>query len=147
MPKPEPKPPKQLKSSLVEEILDRGDKQEIRALFAFDSTNTDEEILLKFNLWARWFFPQYFKSPDAPFHKDIDTFNLRVYRGTLSYFVNIVFRGGAKTTRTKLFAAFVISNDTDQYRKYLKVLTEDGSNSKQIVTDVYNMLISPRQAG
>jgi len=138
------KPPKQSKSFLAEQILNRGDKKEIRALFAFDTTNTDEEILLKFNLWARWFFPQYFKSSDAPFHKDIDTFNLRVYRGTLKYFVDIEFRGRAKTTRTKLFAAFVISNDSNHYRKYLKVLTEDGSNSKQIVTDAYNMLISPR---
>jgi hypothetical protein len=40
--------------------------------------------------------------------------------------------------------AFAISNDLDHSRKYFKVLTEDGSNSKQIVTDVYNMLISPR---
>jgi len=62
----------------------------------------------------------------------------------LSSFVDIVFRGGAKTTRTKLLMAFVISNDLEHSRKYLKVLTEDGSNSKQIVTDVYNMLISER---
>jgi len=99
---------------------------------------------LKFNLWARFFFPQYFKFKDAPFHKDIDTFNYRVYRGKLISFVDIVFRGGAKTTRTKLFLSFAIANDEDHFRRYIKVLTKDVSNSKQIVTDVYNMLIADR---
>lgn len=128
----------------IEEILERGSKSDTRGLFLFDSTDTEAEVLFKFNLWARWFFPQYFKAADAPFHKDIDTFNLRVYRGAIKSFVDIVFRGGAKTTRTKLFMSFAISNDLDHSRKYFKVLPEDGSNSKQIVTDVYNMLISPR---
>src|SRR3979490_630773 len=91
-----PKPPSN--KSLVEQILDKGDRSEVRALFAFDRTNTKEEVLLKFSLWARWFFPQYFKAQDAPFHRDIDTFNFRIYRGLLKSFVNIVFRGGAKTT-------------------------------------------------
>jgi hypothetical protein len=144
MQKQEPKPTKQSKSSLAEEILNRGDTTETRALFAFDRSNTEDEILVKFNLWSRWYFPQYFKAPDAPFHNEIDSNNLGVYRGRLKFFVDIVFRGGAKTTRTKLFMAFAISNDLDHSRKYFKVLTEDGSNSKQIVTDVYNMLISPR---
>ena len=115
-------------------------------MFGFDSTDSDEEVLVKFNLWSRWFFPQYFKADDAPFHKEIDANNLAVYRGSLKYFVNIVFRGGAKTTRTKLFISFAIANDAEHRRKYIKVLTKDVSNSKQIVTDVYNMLISPRVA-
>lgn len=130
----------------MEEILDRGNKKEIRALFSFSKENTEEEILLKFNIWARYFYPQYFKFDDAPFHKEIDLFNLRVYRGTLKYFVDIVFRGGAKTTRTKLFTAFAISNDEEHFRKYIKILTKDIANAKQIVTDIYNMLISPAVA-
>lgn len=97
-------------------------------------------------MWSRWFFPQYFKAKDAPFHEDIDANNLRVYRGTLKYFVDIIFRGGAKTTRTKLFIAYVIANDTEHRRKYVKVLTKDIANAKQIVTDVYNMLINSRVA-
>lgn len=99
---------------------------------------------MKFQLWARWFFPQYFKAEDAPFHKDIDTFNWRVYRGALKFFVDIVFRGGAKTTRTKLFIAFAMANDEDHSRKYIKVLTKDIANAKQAVTDIYNMLIADR---
>lgn len=127
-------------------ILDKADEQEIRSLFAFDKKNTEQEVLLKFNLWARFFFPQYFKSKDAPFHKDIDTFNYRAYRGHIKYFVDIVFRGGAKTTRTKLWRAFAISNDTEHSRRYFKILTKDIGNAKQIVTDIYNMFITKRVA-
>lgn len=103
-------------------------------------------MLFKFGLWARWFYPQYFKHNDAPFHQDIDRNNLRVYRAELKSFVNIIFRGGAKTTRTKLFWAFVIANDQEHLRKYFKVLTKDQANAKQIVTDVFNMLITQRVA-
>jgi len=142
-PKPEERKPSEA-SSTVEEILERGSKVDVRGLFAFDTSDNEDEILLKFNLWARWFFPQYFKAPDAPFHRDIDANNYRAYRGILRSFTDIVFRGGAKTTRTKLFIAYAIANDLDHTRKYLKVLSEDGSNSKQVVTDVYNMLISSR---
>lgn len=74
----------------------------------------------------------------------MDLYNIRVYRGHQKYFVNIAFRGGAKTTRTKLLIAFCIANDTDHYRKYIKILASDGDNSIQIVTDIYNMLILER---
>jgi hypothetical protein len=128
--------------SLALEILNRGDLPEVRALLAFDSTTSNDEVLIKFQLWARWFFPQYFKHQDAPFHKDIDLFNLKVYRGELREFVNVAFRGAAKTTRTKLFWAFTIANDIEHTRKYKKVLTKDVTNATQSVTDIYNMLIN-----
>ena len=48
-----------------------------------------------------------------------------------------MFRGGAKTTRTKLFIAFCISNDTENFRKYFKVLTKDLGNSKQKYPNVF----------
>jgi hypothetical protein len=136
----------QSRLSLAREILKKGNNAEVRALFGFDSAHTDEEVLIKFSLWARWFFPQYFKAQDAPFHKDIDSNNLAVYRGRIKSFTDIVFRGGAKTTRTKLFFAFAIANDAAHSRKYFKVLTKDIANGKQIVTDVFNMLITPRVA-
>ena len=78
---------------------------------------------------------------DAGFHKEIDLFNYRVYRGTLKYFVDIVFRGGGKTTRTKLFITYAITNDIDRHRKFIKILTKDINNAKQTVTDIYNMII------
>lgn len=99
---------------------------------------------MKFNLWGRYFYPNFFTVDDAYFHEDIDLYNIRCYRGTQKYFVDIAFRGAAKTTRSKLLVAFCIANDTDHFRKYIKVLASDGTNSKQIVTDVYNMMILPR---
>lgn len=126
------------------EILNDGSAEEVRALFAFDASHSDAEVLVKFHLWARWFFPHYFEFDDAPFHREIDAYNLQVYRGTLKAFVDIAFRGAAKTTRTKLFVAFCIANDADHSRRFIKVLAADGANSKQIVTDVYNALISDR---
>lgn len=136
--------------SSVKEILDRKDKPEVRALFAFNKSTPEEKVLLKLNLWGRYFYPKFYKAKDAPFHKQIDTYNLRVYRGQkvglllkiLKFFVDIAFRGAAKTTRTKLCIAFCISNDEDHYRRYIKVLSADGANSKQIVTDIYNMLMN-----
>lgn len=128
----------------VEDIL-KGDSIEQKlALFRFSVSEPDEVIVLKFNIWARFFFAKYFKKPDAGWHDDIDTYNTQVYKHTIDSFTDIVFRGGAKTTRTKLFVAFVILNDKEHYQKYFKVLTKDLTNSKQTVTDIYNMFVSPK---
>ena len=129
-------------SQEIEDILDRDDRAEIRAFFSFNSETSEEEVLFLFNLWCRKFFFKYFKVKDAPFHKDMDQYNCRVYRGIQKYFVDIAFRNAAKTTRTKLFIAFAIANDEDHYRRYIKVLSADKANATQIVTDVYNMLIN-----
>ena len=128
---------------MIEEILERGEKNEIRALFTFDDKNTEEEIIAKFNLWSRYFFPNYFSSQDAPFHKEIDRHNVAAYRQQFT-FVDVAFRGAAKTARTKLFLAFCIANDEQNFRKYIKVLSADGTNARQITTDIYNMLVSQR---
>lgn len=133
-------------SAAIMEILNNGSLADKKALFAFDNENSEAEVLLKFNLWARYFFPQYFSSQDAPFHKEIDANNLGAYDGTLSAFVDIAFRGAAKTARTKLFLAYCIANDLDHYRRYIKILAADGENSKQIVTDIYNVFMAPEVA-
>ena len=127
----------------IQRILKTGTEQELRTLFAFDSTTTDDAVLLKFNLWARKYFVNYFTSEDASFHLEIDSNNLKAYRGKIRSFVNIAFRGAAKTARTKLFLGFCILNDKDHSRRFFKVLSADGDNSKQIVTDIYNMLVKP----
>lgn len=127
-------------SSEIKAILNSGDREDTRALFAFDSTNSTESVLLRFRLWGAFLFPQYFKVEDAPFHHDIDRNNLAVYRGEIDEFIDGAFRGAAKTTRTKLFWAFAIANDMEHSRRYLKVATKDIANAKQIVTDIYNML-------
>ena len=129
----------------IKEILKSNDRNRIKPLFLFDLTiDTDEKIIFKFNLWSRNFFPRYFSSKDASFHKKIDLHNLQTYKGDIDSFTDIAFRGAAKTARTKLFIAFCIQNDINHYRKYIKVLSADGTNSKQIVTDIYNMMVAPR---
>lgn len=132
------------KTTSLERILEEGNKKEIRALFSFDQSTEEQEILFLFNIWCRYFFPKFYKVPDATFHRRIDTYNARIYRGIQKFFVDIAFRGAAKTTRTKLFVAFAIANDVEHFRKYIKILSADGNNSKQIVTDIYNLLINPR---
>ena len=137
-------PNKPLKKSLVDEILfGEGTNGERRAFFTFDRQTPPEEIRIKFVYWSRFFFPKFFSSPDALFHKDIDEGNIGVYLNG-GQFLDIAFRGSAKTTRTKLFVAFCIANDQSHYRKYFKVNSKDIGNAKQSTTDVYNMLISSR---
>ena len=122
-------------------ILNGDNKAKIKAVFLF---NKDSELISKkFNYWSKYFFPQFFDNKDADFHKLIDEGNIGVYKNGGS-FLDIVFRGGAKTSRTKLFIAFAIANDESHYRKYFKILSKDIGNAKQITTDVYNMLISRR---
>lgn len=129
----------------IKTILKTGTNEEKKALFLFDESNTNEEILFKFNLWARYFFSNYFTSEDASFHSKIDEYNLRCYREQFT-FVDIAFRGAAKTARTKLFIAYCISNDLEHTRRYFKVLSEDRTNAQQITTDIYNMFINPKVA-
>lgn len=128
----------------IRKTLLSNDRRATKALFLFTKSDPIDRVIFKFGLWARHCFPKYFSSPDAPFHEHIDRYNLQVYRGELSSFVNIAFRGAAKTARTKLFVAFCILNDEDHFRRYFKVIAEDGVNSQQIVTDIYNMMVSPK---
>lgn len=127
----------------VEEILKSNDPVRLKSLFAFNSSHSNEIIIEKFNLFGRKYFPKYFSKPDAYFHAETDLETLRVYRGEIDGFVDAGFRGAAKTARKKVFRTFVICCDQDHFRRYLKVESEDLDNAKQIVTDVYNMLIHP----
>lgn len=128
----------------IKSIIEKGSPTEKRALFAFDASTSTELIVLKFNIFARYCFPKYMGSEDAPFHEQIDTFNTKAFQGDIRSFLDIVFRGGAKTTRTKLFLVFAILNSENHHRKFIKILSYDRANSKQFVTDVYNMLINPK---
>ena len=144
MMKPKQKEKKPSKAISLEDELDTLSVPEFRATFAFNKDTSEDEILFLFNVWARFFYFKFFKVPDAQFHEEIDRNNIRIYTGKLKYFVDIAFRSAAKTTRTKLFIAFAIANDEDHYRRYIKVLSADGANAQQIVTDVYNMLVNPQ---
>lgn len=136
----------EIKPNKALEILEDGTPGQIKALFEFDRDTDPEVVRLKYLYWTRYFFPKMFKSKNAPFHTDMEMRRIRLYRGLDREFLNIAFRGSAKTTHAKSFRAFAISNDTDHYRKYLRVLSKDLDNAKQSVTDIYNMLISSRRS-
>ena len=127
----------------IQKFIANATPKDLKAFFAFRIDDNDDLIIGKFNIWCRYFFPKYFTSDDADFHDDIDRYNVQAYKGTLSSFVNIGFRGCAKTARTKLFIAYCIANDIGHYRKFIKVLSEDFKNATTITTDIYNMLASP----
>ena len=128
----------------IKELLSKGTPKEKLSLFYFDIGMENDKILLKFNLWARYHFPQYFGSEDASFHHEMNLYNLQAYKGQLDSFVNIAFRGAGKDVKTQLFITYCILNDTGSFRKYFKVLSDDGTNSVQSVTDIYNMLVNPK---
>ena len=129
---------------LIKEILNSNDIVQQKALFQFDSTDSSDAVLLKFNLWSRFFFFKYFTSPDCKAHKEMDSNNLKAYRSQISQYVNVAFRGFAKTARTKLFIAFCICNDTEQTKRFVRCISADLDNAKQSVTDIYNMFVQPR---
>jgi len=93
---------KQKKLSEIYSILESDNVSDVRALFAFNNKTDIEEILKKFRIWSRWFFPDYFldqnEDPiqDAPFHKDFDVNTLKVYLNQQSDFLNAGFRGSSK---------------------------------------------------
>jgi hypothetical protein len=124
---------------VIKEILLDGTNEEKKFLFGFDNKTTNEIILKKFKIFGRGLYPRYFGDKSAPFHDGMVSNYIKSYRG--EKYLNIAFRGSAKTSLAKLFLVFVLLNDKDEFRKYIKVLTKDGKNSKQIVTDVYNLMI------
>jgi len=126
------------------DIEGEADSPQIRALFGFDDNTPDDEVLFLFRLWARHFFWRFFSAKDAEFHRDSDRMTLEVWRGKEKVFVDIAFRGAAKTTRKKLFVAFAIANDRSRRRRFIKFLSADSGNAVQNVTDVYNILVNPR---
>lgn len=124
----------------AEKVINTGTDEEILALFAFNKNDPRELIAFKFQYWAYKCFPRYFSSPPAAFHSQFVFNMLNAYYGESNY-LNLGFRGCAKTSYTKLFLAFVLLNDQESTRKYIKVLARNFGNAKQIVTDVYNMII------
>lgn len=125
----------------VKEIILNGTDEEKLALFVFSAKETNvNKIYRKFIYFARSQYPRYFKTKDAPFHKEMALNYIKAYLGEQN-FLNIAFRGSAKTTLLKLLITYIILNDETHHRKYIKVLTRDLKNSKQIVTDVYNLIV------
>lgn len=126
----------------VKDIIFNGTHAQQRELFGFNNETPDEVVLKKFKLFARAKYTRYFKDKSAPFHDDMIMRTIKSYRG--ANVVDIGYRGCAKTTIKKLVRVFILLNDRDHYRKYIKVLCGDLNNAKQIVTDIYNMCLEVR---
>ena len=130
-----------MSKQVIKDIILKGTVEEKRLLFLFNAeTTTTDKIYKKFLYFSRAMYPRYFTTKQAPFHKEMLLNYIRTYKGEQN-FLNIAFRGSAKTTLLKLFVTFCLLNDEAAYRKYMKILTKDIKNAKQIVTDIYNLIV------
>ncbi len=123
----------------IQNIVLNGSVAEKKELYGFDSQTNKRIILKKFKIFARGNYPRYFTAPQAKFHDDMIMDMIKSYYGENR--LNIAFRGSAKTTLKKLFDVFILLNDNDAHKKYIKVLTGDFKNATQVVTDVYNLIV------
>lgn len=124
---------------IIKDIIHKGTPAEKKTLFGFTSQDSNEKVLKKFQLFSKSNYIRFFKGQDAPFHREMILNMIRAYRG--ERYINLAFRGSAKTSIGKLFLTFVVLNDKDRTHRYIKVLSRDIKNAKQIVTDVYNMCL------
>ncbi|MEI6532487.1 MAG: Hint domain-containing protein [Candidatus Roizmanbacteria bacterium] len=129
------------KQKIKDTILE-GTNAQKQYLFSFTNSDNTERVALKFKLFTQTNFRRYFKGKGASFHDEMLNNLIKSYRGERN--INIAFRGSSKTTLTKLFVVFVLLNDIDHHRRYLKVLSRDIKNPKQIVTDVFNLCLEMR---
>lgn len=124
----------------AENTLNNGKPEDIIAFFAFEKDEPRTMIAFKFQYWIYKLYPRYLASEPAPFHDDFVQHMLSAYYGECNY-LNLGFRGCAKTTYTKLFIAYVLLNDIEHTRRYIKVMARNFGNSKQMVTDIYNLIV------
>jgi len=129
-----------MKKDLIKEILGGSDSKAKLNLFSFDNTNSVESIYRKYVLFTRSQYARYYQTKSSPFHKEMICNEIKSYIGNENY-MNIAFRGSSKTTGKKLFVVFALLNDIEHRRKYLKIMTRDLKNAKQIVTDVFNLIL------
>lgn len=143
MTKTKSKQPSQLSltesKQLIKDIILKGTPAQKKALYSFTSQDSNEKVLKKFELFTRGNFIRFFKSADAPFHRDMAMDFIRSYRG--ENLRELAFRSASKTSLFKLFLVFVILCDENNGKKYIKIVSRDLKNPKQIVTDVYNMCL------
>lgn len=123
----------------IKDIILKGNSAQKKALYSFSSKDSNEKVLKKFELFTRGNFIRFFKSEDAPFHKDMAMDFIISYRG--GNLRELAFRSASKTSLFKLFLVFILENDEDHSKKYIKIVSRDLKNPKQIVTDVYNMML------
>src|SRR6056297_1412036 len=114
------------------DVLKTEDRKQILSLMAIIGNETPELFRFKFEFFCYLFFGRYFTSKGADFHDVIIEHMRQSYYGNIRY-LNLGFRGCAKTSYTKLFLTFMILNDQEKKRKYIKVMTRNMGNAKQMV--------------
>ena len=132
--------------ALPQEIITlmlKGNPTELRKFLEFTNKDSDNHVAVKFKAFSRRFYPRFFEQESAPFHDDMLMDYIQSYRHGVNL-LEIAFRGAAKTSLLKLFVVYVLIFDKDQSKKYIKFLTRDGKNSRQFVTDVYNLIVEVR---
>lgn len=125
---------------IAENTWANGTAEDKLAFFSFDSTEPRQMIAFKFRYWMYRLYPRYIQSEPAEFHELFFLNLLSAYYNEQPY-LNLGFRGCAKTTYAKLFVAFVLLNDVDHFRRYIKVMARNFGNSKQLVTDIFNLIV------
>jgi hypothetical protein len=124
----------------AEKVWHEGTPEEKLAFFAFEKDEPRAMIVFKFTYWVYRLYPRYLQSAPASFHEPFAHHMLASYYADSNY-INLGFRGCAKTTYAKLFIAFALLNDMEHSRRYIKVLARNLGNSKQMVTDIFNLIV------
>lgn len=124
----------------AEKIWNTGTPEENLAFFAFEESEPPKMIAFKFTYWVYRMFSRFYQSPTAPFHETMALHMIDAYYGRGNY-TNLGFRGCAKSTYAKLFIAYALLNDMEHRRRYIKVLARNLGNSKQMVTDIFNLIV------
>jgi hypothetical protein len=126
---------------MIEDILFNGTDEEKIALFSFDESDDVDLIYKKFSIFARYNYPRYFQNKSSVKHKELVLHYIKAYVGQQNFLIK-GFRGCAKTSFMKLFMVFALVCDKRKNpRRYMKILCRDLSNSRQVTTDTYNMLL------
>lgn len=125
----------------IKDILFNGTPEDKKALFVFDESDSQDIIYKKFQYFSRYFYSRYYKSKPSQEHEKLIRYYIASYMGDKNFLVK-GFRGFAKTTYMHLLLVFFIACDyRKNARRYIKILSRDIKNSKQIVVDTYNMLL------
>jgi len=124
----------------IENIILNGSAEDKRALYAFSIKDDIKIIAKKFNLFVVGNYDRYYTHKPAPFHAEMIENYIKAFKGDIN-FLNIGFRGCAKTSLMKLFITFILLNDVDTTKKFIKILTKEQRGSNQLVVDVYNMIV------
>ena len=126
-------------------ILQKNDPLEIRDLFAIFDNTPHEQVYALCYLWIHWYFPEFFQRKESHEHINILKDNCDLELGNIKTLTVAGYRGLAKTTLSKLIQAFFLANNYRTDRGlYYKIVSKTDENAVQIVTDLYNMLTSPR---